>query len=141
MVLSIEERVFFVECVFREGNRYTGLVQQQFAEKFPETPVPHRKAVRRRIEKFRETGSVLDAERSGRPSNLNDKKLMDISDSMPRSPSKSLRKLAQKKDIGLATAHKAVREKLNLFPYKVAAVQELKPACIDARGHHFQHLL
>jgi hypothetical protein len=45
--------------------------------------------------------------------------LMDISDSMLRSPSKSLRKLAQEKDIGIATAHKAVREKLNLFPYKV----------------------
>jgi transposase len=57
-------------------------VQEQFAEKFSETPVPHRNAVRRRFEKFRETGSVLDAERSGRSSKLNDKKLMDISDSM-----------------------------------------------------------
>jgi transposase len=77
MVISIEERVFIVEYVFREGNRYTDLVQEQFAEKFPETL----------IEKFRETGSVLDAERSERPSKLNDKKLMDISDSMLRSPS------------------------------------------------------
>jgi transposase len=93
-------------------------VQEQFSEKFPETPVPHRSAVRR-LEKFRETGSVLDAERSGTPFKLHDKKLMDISDSMLRSPSKSLHKLAQKKDIGLATAHKAVREKLNLFPHKV----------------------
>jgi transposase len=104
-------------------------VQEQFAEKFSETPVPHRNAFRRLIEKFRETGSVLDAERCGRPSKLKDKKLMDISDSMLRSPSKSLRKVAQEKDIGLATAHKAVRKKLNLFQYK------------DARGHHFHHLL
>jgi hypothetical protein len=43
---------------------------------------------------------------------------MGVSDSMLRSLSKSLRKLAQEKDIGLATAHKAVREYLNLFPYK-----------------------
>jgi hypothetical protein len=55
----------------------------------------------------------------GRPSKPNDKKLLDISDSMLRSPSKSLRKLTQEKYIGIATAHKAVREKLNLFPYKV----------------------
>jgi len=41
VVLSIEERVFLFECVFREGNRYTDLVQEEFAEKFPETPVPH----------------------------------------------------------------------------------------------------
>jgi hypothetical protein len=39
MVLSIEEHVFLVEYVFREGNRYTDLVQEQFAEKFPETLV------------------------------------------------------------------------------------------------------
>jgi hypothetical protein len=31
MVLSIEKRVL-VEYVFREGNRYTNLVQQQFAK-------------------------------------------------------------------------------------------------------------
>jgi hypothetical protein len=66
---------------------------------------------------------------------------MDISDSMLRSPSKSLRKLAQEKDIVVATAPKAVREKLDLFPFKVTAVQELKPAGIDARGHNFQQLL
>jgi hypothetical protein len=61
IILSIEERVFLVEYVFREGSRYTDLVQEQFAEKFPETPVPHRNAVRRLTEKFRETGSVFDA--------------------------------------------------------------------------------
>jgi hypothetical protein len=49
MAFSIEERAFFVEYVFRECNRYTDLVQEKFAEKFPETPVPHRNAVRRLI--------------------------------------------------------------------------------------------
>jgi hypothetical protein len=44
---------------------------------------------------------------------------MDISGSMQRSPSKSLRKLAKEKVIGLVTAHKAVLEKLKFFPYKV----------------------
>jgi transposase len=81
MFISIEERVFLVEYVFREGNRHTDLVQDLFAEKFPETPVTHRNAVRSLIEKFRKTGSVLDTEVSGRPSELNNKKLMDISDS------------------------------------------------------------
>jgi 23S rRNA maturation-related 3'-5' exoribonuclease YhaM len=47
MVVTIEERVFLVEYAFREGNRYTDLVQEQFAEKFPETLVPHRNAVYR----------------------------------------------------------------------------------------------
>jgi hypothetical protein len=107
MVLSIEHSVFLVEYCFREGSRYTDLVQEQFAEKFPETPVPHRDAVCRLIEKFCEKGSVLYAEQSERPSKLNDNKLVDVSDSVLRSPSKSLCKLAQEKDIRLATAHKA----------------------------------
>jgi hypothetical protein len=84
MVLSIEEYVFPVEYVF-QSNRYTDLVLKKFAGNFPETPVPHRNAIRRLIEKFRETGSMLDAERSARPSKLNDKKFIDISDSMLRS--------------------------------------------------------
>jgi hypothetical protein len=49
MVLSIEERVFLFEYVFREGNRYTDLVQEQFAEKFPEIPIHHHTAGRREI--------------------------------------------------------------------------------------------
>jgi hypothetical protein len=47
---------------------------------------------------------MLEDERSGRPSELNDEKLLDISDSMLQSPSKSLRKLAQ-----VAVVHKAVK--------------------------------
>jgi hypothetical protein len=62
VVLSIEERIFLVEYVFPEGNRYSDLVQEQFAEKFPQTAVPYRNAVRRVIEKFRDRGLVLDCE-------------------------------------------------------------------------------
>jgi hypothetical protein len=64
-------------------------VQEQFAEKFPETPVTHRNEYLKFIEKFRETGSVLDA------------------------------------------------DLLKVFANKIKRVQ----ACIDARGHHFQHHL
>jgi hypothetical protein len=53
MVLPIEGSVFLVEYVFREGNRYTDLVQEQFTEKIPETPVTHRIEIRRLIDKFR----------------------------------------------------------------------------------------
>jgi hypothetical protein len=39
IVLTIEEHVFLVEYIFREGNRYTDIVQEQYAEKFTETSV------------------------------------------------------------------------------------------------------
>jgi hypothetical protein len=59
MVLSFADPVFLVEHVFREGSRYTGLVQEQFDENFLKTPVRHRIAVRRLTEKFPEADSRL----------------------------------------------------------------------------------
>ncbi|MPC19334.1 hypothetical protein E2C01_012247 [Portunus trituberculatus] len=79
MVLTTEERVWLVKHVFREGGRYTDVVRQRFAEKFPDKPVPHRNAVCNLV-KFRETGSVDDAERCGRPAKLSEEKLLNISD-------------------------------------------------------------
>ena len=91
MVSTTEERVWLVEHAFRKGDRYTDVVRQRFTEKFPDKPVPHRSAVRNLVDKFRETGSVYDAERCERPAKLSKEKLLDISDSMLQSPSKSLR--------------------------------------------------
>jgi len=59
-----------VEHVFWCGGEYTQDVQQQFQVQFPETKVSHRNAVRQLIQKFKKTGSVCDATRSGRPSIL-----------------------------------------------------------------------
>jgi transposase len=79
--------------------------------------LPRRNVVRLIIEKFRETGSVLDAERSGRPSKFKDKKLMDISDSTYAAESiKIIAQVGARERYRLATAHKAVRENLKLFP-------------------------
>ena len=70
MILTTEERVWIIEHVFRESGRYTDVVRQHFSEKFPDTPVPHRNAVRNLLNKFRKTGSVHDAKRCGRKSKL-----------------------------------------------------------------------
>jgi hypothetical protein len=59
----------------------------------PETSAPHHNSVRRLIEKFLDTGSMLGTEPYGRPSKRKDKKFMGVSDAMLPSPSKSLLKL------------------------------------------------
>jgi hypothetical protein len=114
MVLTLEERVFLVECYFREGQ-YTAGVRENFSKKFLETTVPNRHTVRALIKKFHETGSVCDIKRSGRPSVLTEDKLLNIGDSMMQSPSKSVRKLAQQHHIAAGTAHVAVRKKFKSF--------------------------
>jgi transposase len=106
MVLSVEECTFLVEYVSRCGGEYTQDVQQRFQAQFPETKVPHRKAVRQLIQKLKETGSVCDATRSARPSILTEKKVLDISDRMLQSL-KSIRKLSQQVGVSYGTAHTA----------------------------------
>ena len=46
MVLSIEERIFLVEHVFRANDEYTEAVNQEYLERFPTTELPHRNTVR-----------------------------------------------------------------------------------------------
>ncbi|KAJ4428478.1 hypothetical protein ANN_24515, partial [Periplaneta americana] len=109
-----------VKNVFREGRQYTAKVQQQFLEQFPNSKLTYRDTIYHLINKFRETGSVQDAARSGSPHPpvLTEDKLLDISDRMLKSPTKSLRKLAQQTNILYTSAHKAVKQELNLYPYK-----------------------
>ncbi|KAG8251613.1 hypothetical protein J6590_075500 [Homalodisca vitripennis] len=110
MVLSVEERIFLVDHVFREDEMCSDLVKRKFYEKFPDLIIPHRNAVRSLIEKYQATGSVKDAEHNGRPRKRDEQKLLDISDSMTLSPTKSMRKLAQQDNTGFATTHKADRQ-------------------------------
>lgn len=64
---TLEERVFIVEHVLREGDRYNQNVKDLFRKRFPKKLLPHRDSVRDMIKRFRTTGSVLDQHRSGRP--------------------------------------------------------------------------
>ena len=64
-VLYAEKRTFLVEHAFRCGGEYTQDIQQRCQAQFSETKVPHRNAVRQLSQKFKETGSVCDATRSG----------------------------------------------------------------------------
>jgi len=70
---------------------------------------------------------VCDNTRSGRPSILTEKKVLDISDRMLPSPKKSTTKLSQQVGVSYRTAHTALKTHLHLHPYKITAVHELKP--------------
>ena len=107
-VLPIEERTLLVEHVFQCGGRYTQDVQQRFQTKFLVTKVPHCNEVWQLIQKFNKTSSMCDATRSGRPSILTEKKVLDISDCMLPSPKKSIRKLSQQVGVSYGTAHTAL---------------------------------
>jgi hypothetical protein len=101
----------------------------------PKHPVPHRSAVCRLTEKFREAGSVLGAERSGRPSKFDDKTWGAAKSAVHRDRPRSPIELKTAITAYIRNISQADLQKV--FANKIKRVQ----ACIDARGHHFQHLL
>ena len=87
---SLEERIFLVEHVLREGDRYNQAVKDLFRKTFPGKLLPHRDSVRDLMSRFRLTGAVTDRPRPGRP------KKKDTDGSKKAKP-KTTRKSTQKK--------------------------------------------
>ena len=73
-----------------------------------------------------ETGSVLDAVRSGRP-RTSAENIERIRQAFSRSPIKFIRTSARELELPLTTVHKVQHKKLRLYAYKVQMLQRLQP--------------
>ncbi|KAJ8885202.1 hypothetical protein PR048_011398 [Dryococelus australis] len=87
---SQEQRAFIVEHYF--ATRLYACVADEFRLRYPDAVVPNNATITRLMNRFRESGSVVDEKRSGRPANLTEAKLAAVERTMSRSPSKSLRR-------------------------------------------------
>ncbi|KDR23996.1 hypothetical protein L798_07935 [Zootermopsis nevadensis] len=123
MSFSQAERVFIMEHYIKT-NSYTEC-QQSFVRSFPESRVPHKSTICRIAYRFRETGSVSDKKRSGRPSSLSDENLNDVKQYSEWSPRKSLTRLAQQTGLSYGTTQRCTR-RLKLVPYRIHTMHELK---------------
>jgi transposase len=90
-----------------------------------QTVVPNKSTVQRLVERFRETGSIGEKRRSGRPSVLSNDSLEDIRASLLQSPRKSLRKLSQQTGMTCGSVQRAT-QRLKLHPYQVQICHELQ---------------
>jgi transposase len=115
--------VFIVEHYLASRSYLT--CQNEFRDTFPDSPVPNRSTVSRLVNRFRDTGSVQDRNRSGRPWVLSVDSLVDIRQTLLRSPRKSLRKLSLQSGVSYGSVHKATKI-LKLHPYRVHVMHELK---------------
>jgi hypothetical protein len=101
------KRLFIVEHYLASRSYLT--CQNEFRDTFPDSPVPNKSKISRLVNRFRDTGSVQDTHRSGRPSVLSDEILDDISQTLLRSPRKSLKKLSLQSGLSYGSVHKANR--------------------------------
>ncbi len=76
-------------------------------------------------ERFCETGSVEDRERSGRPSKITEEKVNEVHDVLENEPQSSVRPVGTACSIPKTTAHPIMTEYLLMKPLKVQFVQQL----------------
>lgn len=87
-------------------------------------PIPTKKHMRTIYHKFKETGSVHDLPRSGRPS-IPEEKVEEIKEIFSSNPSTSLKRAYASTGIPCSSVHKILHEKLNMMPYKMSHLQQL----------------
>jgi hypothetical protein len=117
MSFSQVQRVFIVEHYLASRSYFP--CQNEFRNSFPDSPVLNKSTRSRLVNRFRDTGSVQDRNRSGRPSVLSDDSLDNIRQTWLRSPRKSLRKISLQSGLFYGRI-------LKLHPYRVHVMHNLK---------------
>lgn len=130
MVYSTAERVCLVEHYFRSGSY--AAAKEALRNLNPLANVPADSTLKRLVDRFRETGSVLDEKRCGRPS-LTEEDITAVHGAALNSPKKSVRKISQQTDISKTSVHKIMRRIICLFPYKIRVQHSLNESDHEQR--------
>ncbi|CAF1446539.1 unnamed protein product [Rotaria sp. Silwood1] len=95
--------------------------------------IPSEKTIKAIYDKFIETGSVHDRERSGRPSLMTTEKLDEIEEILSDNAMVSVRRVSQEVNLSKSTVHLAMRNVLGYKPYKMHLTQQLDDEDKDVR--------
>ncbi|XP_069683645.1 uncharacterized protein [Periplaneta americana] len=111
---TLQQRIFMYDLyVITSSCRE---VRQRFLTEFPEVRLPSREAVRKLVNKLRETGSILDKKRRVKRRVLTEEKVGEVGERLEHSPQKSLLRIAQETAISMTSAWRATKL-LKLKPY------------------------
>lgn len=137
MGLARAQRIALIEAYF-ECKSYERCARI-WRQKYPDDPIPSKDTLYQLVRRFRDTGSVDDRPRSGRPIVVTTDMVSDVERRMLQSPQKSVRRLWQQLGASRGSTHKALKA-LHLRAYRVKVVQELKPPDNEKRRHYCQWL-
>ena len=114
------------QCVlwFHETNSAV-TVQRHFRRKYGRNP-PDVKSIKNWYDKFKDTGSVGDLKRTGKPTS-SDETVDSVRTAFQRSPRKSTRTASIELGVPKRTVVKILHRRLHLYPYKVQIAQALQP--------------
>ena len=77
---------------------------QAILTEYPGVPAPHGYTVRKRVTKFRETGSILDKKQRVNKRVLTEEKLDEVGERLEHTLQKSLQRLVQETEIFMTSA-------------------------------------
>ena len=120
-MFTIDERIEIV-LLFAKLESYTLLRRHLQSQGWDN--IPSEKTVRRVFQKFKDTGSVHDLTKCGRPS-LEDEVQDTIKEIFEERPTSSVRSAAHEVGCSHTTVHNVIRKKEKLFPYKLQMTQKL----------------
>lgn len=102
----------------------------------------NRKFIERTIKRLRETGSIHDRPRSGRPRTARTKQVVKVvRERLRRNPARSQRRLGMATHTSQSTIHRIIREDIGFKPYRKRKVHGLKAEQLAARLKRCKALL
>ena len=111
--------------LFHENGRNWVTAAQLFANQYPDRPIPHRTTFIRLQQKFEETSSVGDRDRTGRPKTAtDDDSATNVVASFEVQPVQSLRQVARDAGMSHTSVYIILRSR-KFHPYKLRFHQEL----------------
>ena len=122
-MLTTAERVEIILLCGREGYTHSD-VAREFNCNHPEREEVARSTVNRLLQKFKATGSVADAPRSGRPSTSTAEIEETVLAKMCASPKKSLRRTSMEVNVPKTNVYRILK-KHKFHPYKMQVLQSL----------------
>ena len=122
---SVHERSKILESYL--STKSTVVTQRVFCREVPGRKTPCRKTIKKIVEKFRNTGSVVNENKghSGWYVAVRTRaNVQTVRKHLQQSPRKSIRRLSQEADISRTTVQRIIHNDLKLFPYKVQILQK-----------------
>jgi hypothetical protein len=119
---NLSQRISAVKCYYQVNNAEE--VRRRWSQ-FADSRTPSRSAILRLVEKFEQTGSVIDVKPTGRPQNARTAELSGaIAASLERSPQKSTRRLSVELGVSQSTVLRALHD-MNYHPFRPRLVHGL----------------
>ena len=130
--LTTEQRVKLIEFYFKNDESLVR-ARRAYCRHFEVRSGPSESTISRLVQKFKDSGSVHDLPRSGRPKTRTEECIEQVRASVEEDPQTSTRRRSSQLNMAHSSLYRILRMDLNLLPYKIQVVHNLLPDDLQRR--------